>query len=286
MFVSERALNTEKEHVEGFSPEVAWVTRSGQSQLAEPIAIRPTSETIMYPAFARWIKSHRDLPLKLNQWTNIVRWEFKHPTPFIRTREFLWQEGHTAHATEQEASEEVYRILEFYERVYHEVLAVPVIRGIKSEGEKFPGGYFTTTIETIIPDNGRAIQCATSHHLGQNFSKMFNIEFLDQKAEKTLAWQTSWGLTTRSLGVMVLYHGDDKGLVLPPRVARYQVVIVPILKTGVPTEQILARANELGKALNAANVRTFVDDSLNYRPGWKYNHWELKGVPVRIELGK
>lgn len=188
MFVSQDALNKEKDHIEGFSPEVAWVTKSGSSDLQKPIAIRPTSETIMYPAFAKWINSHRDLPLKINQWTNIVRWEFKHPTPFIRTREFLWQEGHTVHSTEQEATEQVYLILDFYRRVYEELLAVPVIKGIKSEGEKFPGGYFTTTVETIIPENGRGIQGATSHQLGQNFSKMFEIEFEDQKKEKVKAW--------------------------------------------------------------------------------------------------
>lgn len=180
MFVSKKALETEKDHVEGFAAEVAWVTKSGKSDLAEPIAIRPTSETIMYPAYANWIKSHRDLPLKLNQWTNVVRWEFKHPTPFIRTREFLWQEGHTAHATLEEAEEETFANLEFYRRVYEELLAVPVFKGIKTESEKFAGGFRTTTVETWIPENGRAIQAATSHNLGQNFAKMFNIEFENQ----------------------------------------------------------------------------------------------------------
>lgn len=177
MFVSKRSLELEKEHVEGFAPEVAWVTKSGKSDLAEPIAIRPTSETIMYPAYANWIQSHRDLPLKLNQWTNIVRWEFKHPTPFIRTREFLWQEGHTAHATLEEAEQEMYDNLDFYSQVYEKLLAVPVCKGIKTESEKFPGGHQTSTVETWIPENGRAIQAATSHNLGQNFAKMFKIEF-------------------------------------------------------------------------------------------------------------
>lgn len=248
MFVSKRALETEKDHVEGFAAEVAWVTRSGKSELAEPIAIRPTSETIMYPAYSNWIKSHRDLPLRLNQWTNVVRWEFKHPTPFIRTREFLWQEGHTAHATFEEAEEETFANLDFYRRVYEELLAVPVYKGIKTESEKFAGGFRTTTIETWIPENGRAIQAATSHNLGQNFAKMFNIEFENEKKEKKHAWQTSWGLTTRSIGVMIMHHADNKGLVLPPRVAKVQVVIVPIIIKG--KEQLVNdAANEIFKTL-------------------------------------
>ncbi|EGR33982.1 prolyl-tRNA synthetase family protein, putative [Ichthyophthirius multifiliis] len=285
MFVTEKALNKEKEHVEGFSPEVAWVTRSGSTDLPEPIAVRPTSETIMYPAYSKWIKSHRDLPLKLNQWTNVVRWEFKDPTPFIRTREFLWQEGHTAHATKEEADEQTYTILDFYRRVYEEVLAVPVIKGVKSEGEKFPGALYTTTIETCIPTNGRAVQAATSHQLGQNFSKMFNISFLNSKKENTFVWQTSWGLTTRSIGVMVLYHGDNQGLVLPPAVASVQVVIIPIIKTGIDSEQLLQNAHQLKNKLKAAGIRVFVDDRDHQTSGWKYNHWEMKGVPLRFELG-
>ena len=217
MFVSEARLNAEKDHVEGFAPEVAWVTKSGDGELNEPIAIRPTSETIMYPAFANWIHSHRDLPLKLNQWNNVVRWEFKHPTPFLRTREFLWQEGHTAHATLAEADKEVMQILGFYAAVYEELLAVPVIPGKKTEKEKFAGGHYTTTVEAYIPGTGRAIQGATSHNLGQNFGKMFKIEFEDQNGQKAIPWQNSWGLTTRTIGVMVMVHSDDKGLVLPPR---------------------------------------------------------------------
>jgi prolyl-tRNA synthetase len=182
----------------------------------------------MYPAYANWIKSHRDLPLKLNQWTNVVRWEFKHPTPFIRTREFLWQEGHTAHATKEEAEQEMFTNLEYYRRIFEELLAVPVVKGIKTNSEKFAGGDKTSTIETWIPENGRAIQSATSHLLGQNFAKMFKIEFEDEKKEKQYVWQTSWGVTTRSIGIMVMHHGDNKGLVLPPRVANYQVVIVTV----------------------------------------------------------
>lgn len=284
MFVSRRALSTEEDHIEGFEPEVAWVTRYGTSELAEPIAIRPTSETIMYPSYAKWIQSHRDLPLKLNQWTNVVRWEFKNPTPFIRTREFLWQEGHTAYATKKEAEEETLIYLDFYRRVYEELLAVPVCKGVKTESEKFAGGDFTTTVETWIAENGRAIQAATSHHLGQNFAKMFDIQFLNEHKEKQFVWQTSWGLTTRSIGIMVMYHGDDKGLVLPPRVAKTQVVIVPIYKKG-DEEVILAKAKQLSEQLAKDGIRVHLDDRDNYTPGWKYNHWELKGVPLRLELG-
>lgn len=286
MFVTEKALNKEKEHVEGFSPEVAWVTRSGSTDLPEPIAVRPTSETIMYPAYSKWIKSHRDLPLKLNQWTNVVRWEFKDPTPFIRTREFLWQEGHTAHATDKEATEFTFLIQDQYRRVYEELLAVPVIKGIKSENEKFPGAYFSSTIETCIPSNGRAVQAATSHHLGQNFSKMFDISFLDGDKKKQFAYQTSWGLTTRTIGVMVLYHGDDKGLVLPPTIASTQVVIVPIIKTGADNQKVFDKANEIKDELKKAGIKVAIDFRDNYTSGWKFNHWEVKGVPLRYEIGQ
>ncbi|KRX03296.1 YbaK/aminoacyl-tRNA synthetase-associated domain [Pseudocohnilembus persalinus] len=286
IFVTQKALETEKDHVEGFSPEVAWVTKSGQSDLQEPIAIRPTSETIMYPAYSKWIRGHRDLPLKLNQWTNVVRWEFKHPTPFIRTREFLWQEGHTAHATKEEADEQTYTALEFYRATYEELLAVPVIKGIKTEMEKFPGGDYTTTVETIIPENGRSVQCATSHQLGQNFANMFNIQFEDEQNKKQKVWQTSWGFTTRSIGVMILTHGDDIGLVLPPRVANIQVVIVPILiKDEELFKKQVEKAKEIAKLLKNAGIRVKVDDRDNYNPGWKFNHWEVKGVPLRLELG-
>ena len=263
---------------------MAWVTKSGKSDLAEPIAIRPTSETIMYPAYANWIKSHRDLPLKLNQWTNVVRWEFKHPTPFIRTREFLWQEGHTAHATLEEADKEMFDNLDFYSQVYENLLAVPVCKGIKTESEKFPGGMRTSTVETWIPENGRAIQSATSHNLGQNFAKMFNIEFENEKKEKKHVWQTSWGLTTRSIGIMTMIHGDDKGLVLPPRVASVQVIIVPIPYKG-KEEEVNAAASQICIDLKKTDIRAQLDLRDNYNPGWKFNHWELKGVPIRLEIG-
>ena len=285
LFVSQKALFKEKEHVEGFSPEVAWVTKSGKSEIDPPIAIRPTSETIMYPAFAKWIRSHRDLPLLANQWTNIVRWEFKNPTPFIRTREFLWQEGHTVHATYEEAEKMVYKILDYYKMVYEDLCACPVIQGIKTENEKFPGGLFTTSIEALLP-NGKGVQCATSHHLGQNFSKMFEIVFLDKEKKKQLAWQTSWGVTTRTIGVLVMMHGDNKGLVLPPKVAPTQVVIVPIKTSKDSAEEIFGKGNEIYEQLKNAGIRVIYDDSDMHTPGWKYAQWELKGVPIRIEYGK
>ncbi|PPQ95858.1 hypothetical protein CVT26_015597, partial [Gymnopilus dilepis] len=246
MFVSASVLEREKDHIEGFSPEVAWVTKAGNSDLEEPIAIRPTSETAMYPYYAKWIRSHRDLPLKLNQWNSVVRWEFKNPQPFLRTREFLWQEGHTAHLTKAEADTEVRQILDLYRRVYTDLLAVPVIPGVKSEKEKFAGGLYTTTIEGFIPTSGRGIQAATSHCLGQNFSRpeMFNIFVEDPNdGSKSYVWQNSWGLSTRAIGVMVMVHGDNQGLVLPPRVASVQVVVVPCGITARTTEEKRAEIN-------------------------------------------
>ena len=290
IFVSKAALEREKDHIADFAPEVAWVTKSGQTDLAEPIAIRPTSETVMYPAYARWIQSHRDLPLKLNQWNNVVRWEFKHPQPFLRTREFLWQEGHTAFANYKEAEEEVYQILDLYADVYRKLLAVPVIKGRKTEKEKFAGADWTTTIEAFIAASGRGIQAATSHHLGQNFSKMFGIEFEDPETNnKKHVYQNSWGITTRTIGILTMVHGDNTGLVLPPKVAFYQVVIVPCGITASLSKEDEAKLHdkckEYEKLLNAADIRVHYDGRDNYSPGWKFNHWELKGVPVRIELG-
>uniref|UniRef100_UPI0037E9A7BF bifunctional glutamate/proline--tRNA ligase isoform X2 n=1 Tax=Semicossyphus pulcher TaxID=241346 RepID=UPI0037E9A7BF len=291
MFVSQAALEKEKSHIEDFAPEVAWVTRSGKTELAEPIAVRPTSETVMYPAYAKWVQSHRDLPIKLNQWCNVVRWEFKHPQPFLRTREFLWQEGHTAFATKEEAAEEVLQILDLYARVYEELMAIPVVKGRKTEKEKFAGGDYTTTVEAFISASGRAIQGATSHHLGQNFSKMFEIMFEDPKrpGEKQLAFQNSWGLTTRTIGVLTMVHGDNMGLVLPPRVACLQVVIIPCGITATLPEQekeaLLAQCSKYQSQLMAADVRVKTDLRDNYSPGWKFNHWELKGVPIRLEVG-
>ncbi|KIK63847.1 hypothetical protein GYMLUDRAFT_40931 [Collybiopsis luxurians FD-317 M1] len=295
LFVSSKVLEREKDHIEGFSPEVAWVTKAGNSDLEEPIAIRPTSETVMYPYYAKWIKSHRDLPLKLNQWNSVVRWEFKNPQPFLRTREFLWQEGHTAHLTKEEADIEVRQILDLYRRVYEELLAVPVIPGIKSEKEKFAGGLYTTTVEGFIPTTGRGIQGGTSHSLGQNFSRpeMFNIVVEDPtdptNQRKTYVWQNSWGLSTRTIGVMVMVHGDNQGLVLPPRVACIQVVIVPCgitVNTSTETRtKIETACDELAKTLKKAGIKAKADLRDDKTPGYKFNDWEQKGVPLRLEIG-
>ena len=254
LFVSQDRLEKEKDHVEGFAPEVAWVTKSGDGELAKPIAVRPTSETIMYPAFSDWIRSHRDLPLKVNQWSNVVRWEFKDPTPFLRSREFLWQEGHTAHATYEESNVMVMQALELYRRAYEEVLAVPVVPGYKTEKEKFAGGHQTTTVEAYIAGSGRAIQGATSHNLGQNFGKMFDINFQDKNGETQIAWQTSWGFTTRSIGVMVMVHGDDTGLVLPPRIAPLQAIIVPIISKKMTYEVVKPYCEAILADLKAQGV--------------------------------
>ncbi|CAE7689677.1 proRS [Symbiodinium pilosum] len=283
-FVSQEALRTEEEHLEDFAPEVAWVTKSGTSDLTKPIAIRPTSETIMYPAFAKWIRSYRDLPLQLNQWTNVVRWEFKQPTPFLRTREFLWQEGHTAHATEEEASDVVRTALELYAQAYTDLLALPVIKGVKSSEERFAGSVYTETLEGFIPATGRGIQAATSHYLGQNFARMFGIRFEDVSGHKHFVHQTCWGFTTRCIGIMIMVHGDDKGLVLPPFVAPTQVILIPIpaRKDGAGVE---ARCAELATALKDRGIRCEVDARQTYSPGWKFNWWEMKGVPIRLEVG-
>uniref|UniRef100_A0A673JZ80 proline--tRNA ligase n=1 Tax=Sinocyclocheilus rhinocerous TaxID=307959 RepID=A0A673JZ80_9TELE len=291
MFVSQAALEKEKTHIADFAPEVAWVTRSGKTELAEPVAVRPTSETVMYPAYAKWVQSHRDLPIKLNQWCNVVRWEFKHPQPFLRTREFLWQEGHTAFATKEEAVEEVLQILDLYARVYEELMAIPVVKGRKTEKEKFAGGDYTTTVEAYISASGRAIQGATSHHLGQNFSKMFEIVLEDPErpGEKQLAYQNSWGITTRTIGVLTMVHGDNMGLVLPPRVACLQVIIIPCGITATlpeaEKELLLAQCSKYLSKLEKADIRVKADLRDNYSPGWKFNHWELKGVPIRLEVG-
>uniref|UniRef100_A0A7S0V630 proline--tRNA ligase n=1 Tax=Polytomella parva TaxID=51329 RepID=A0A7S0V630_9CHLO len=288
LFITEDVLNTEKDHVEGFAPEVAWVTKAGNTPMEKPIAIRPTSETVMYPYYSQWIRSHRDLPLRLNQWTNVVRWEFKYPTPFIRSREFLWQEGHTAFATQAEAEAEVLEILELYRQVYEDLLAVPVVKGRKSRKEQFAGALYTTTVEAFIPETGKAIQGATSHCLGQNFSKMFNIEYESEDKSKQLVWQNSWGITTRSIGVMLMTHSDDKGLVLPPKVAETQAVIIPIPRNNTPKEvqeKMLAKITEIKSQLEKAGVRTITDTRENYTPGWKFNHHELHGVCLRIEVG-
>uniref|UniRef100_G3PPP0 Bifunctional glutamate/proline--tRNA ligase n=1 Tax=Gasterosteus aculeatus aculeatus TaxID=481459 RepID=G3PPP0_GASAC len=294
MFVSQAALEKEKSHIEDFAPEVAWVTRSGKTELAEPIAVRPTSETVMYPAFAKWVQSHRDLPIKVNQWCNVVRWEFKHPQPFLRTREFLWQEGHTAFATKEEAEEEVLQILDLYARVYEELMAIPVVKGRKTEKEKFAGGDYTTTVEAYISASGRAIQGATSHHLGQNFAKMFEITFEDPKkpGEKQLAFQNSWGLTTRTIGVLTMVHGDNMGLVLPPRVACQQVVVIPCgLTVSLPEQEkeaVLAQCSKYVNRLQEAGVRVKPDLRDNYSPGWNHHRRDLgpKDMQQQAEVEK
>lgn len=285
LFIPESLLTKESEHVEGFAPEVAWVTHAGDSKLKERLAVRPTSETIMYDTYKKWIRSHRDLPLKINQWNNVVRWEFKHAVPFLRTREFLWQEGHTCFATKEEAMKETHDILELYAQVFEELMAIPVLRGQKSEKEKFAGADVTLSVETIFP-NGKAIQGATSHHLGQNFSVPFDISFINKNEQKDNVWQNSWGLSTRSLGIMLAVHGDDQGLVLPPRIASEQIVILPIFTMDEKeNKKVLVEANKIKDSLIKKGIRAFVDDRDNVRPGWKFNEWELKGVPLRIEIG-
>eukprot|EP00731_Ephydatia_muelleri_P008606 Em0004g944a len=291
MFISKSALEKEKTHITDFAPEVAWVTKSGDTDLAEPVAIRPTSETVMYPSFSRWVQSHRDLPIKINQWCNVVRWEFQHPRPFLRSREFLWQEGHTAYEKKAEAEKEVLVILDLYRRVYEDLLAIPVILGKKTEKEKFAGAEYTTTIEAFIPASGRGIQGATSHHLGQNFSRMFNIQFnmSGKEGGQDFAYQNSWGLTTRAIGVMTMVHGDDAGLVLPPPVASVQVVVIPCgIKASMSEEEkaaVLRSCETFVSQMSAAGIRCHGDMRDNYTAGWKFNCWELKGVPLRVEIG-
>lgn len=291
IFVSKSCLEREKDHIEGFAPEVAWVTKAGNSDLEAPVAIRPTSETVMYPYYAKWIRSHRDLPVRLNMWNNVIRWEFSHPTPFIRTREFLWQEGHCAWASFEDCEKEVLKILDYYADIYEYLLAVPVVKGKKTEKEKFAGGHYTTTVESYIKAVGRGCQSATSHHLGQNFGKMFNINFQDpENNDKTLIpWQNSWGFSTRSIGVMAMIHGDDKGLVMPPRVSSVQVVIIPVGITSKTTEEarkaLIQGCRDLEETLCEGGLRAKTDLRDNYSPGWRFNYWELKGVPIRVEIG-
>ena len=285
IFVQKKNLEKEQSHIEGFSAEVAWVTHGGKSKLAEPLALRPTSETILNPHVAKKVQGWRDLPIKLNQWSNVVRWEFKHPTPFIRTREFLWQEGHTTHSTSDEAEKMVFDILDAYEKVYNEILCIPVTKGKKSEKEKFAGADYTTCIESFVVENGRSIQAATSHYLGQNFSKMFNIEFENKSNKKEFAFQSSWGVSTRSIGAYVMTHGDDKGIVMTPACAEYQIVIVPIYMKDVNKNEMNAKAHELADLMIDADLRVWVDDRDNYTPGFRYNYSEIRGTPLRLELG-
>lgn len=282
LFISKHNLETESSHLEGFSPETAWVCKGGSSDLEEPIAVRPTSECAMYPTFAKLIQSYNDLPLKYNQWCNVVRWEMKHCTPFVRSREFYWKETHSCHSTKEAAMQEVYESIKLYANVYKDLLAVPTIKGRKTESEKFAGAECTYTIESYIPITGKGIQAATSHCLGQNFSKMFNIKFQDVDEQNKYVWQNSWGFTTRSIGIMLMTHGDDKGAILPPKVASVQIVIIPIIKKGME-EKIINKCKEIYEQLKD-HFRVKLDLG-NHKPGWKYNYWELRGVPLRIEIG-
>jgi len=284
IFIPESFLKREAEHFAGFSPEVAWVTIGGDTALEEKLAVRPTSETIMYATYAKWIRSWRDLPIKLNQWNSVVRWETEATKLFLRTREFLWQEGHTAHATSQEADEEVMQILNAYKDVIENYLAIPVLAGKKTENQKFAGALYTTTLEAVMPD-GKALQMGTSHQLGQHFSQVFGIKFLDKNEKEQHVWQTSWGFSTRMIGAMVMLHGDDKGLVLPPKIAPVQVVIVPIPYKEANAESILAKSRELCEKLQSNSFSAVVDDRTEYTPGWKFNDWEIRGVPIRLEIG-
>ena len=281
LLIPKSCLSKEQEHVKGFSPEVAWVTKSGDTELAEPLALRPTSETIIYPAYSKWIRSWRNLPLRLNQWANIVRWEFQNPIPFIRSREFLWQEGHSAFSSRKEADEEAKRIQDIYAETYKELYAIPVIKGIKSEKEKFAGADYTLTVETFLP-SGKSAQGATSHCLGQNFSKAFDIKFKDKEGKDQYAWQNSWGITTRSIGIAIMMHSDNKGLVVSPRVADVQVIIVPIYNDEKEMKEVLKEAEKIKKELTGLRVEI---DTREQKPGFKFNDWEMKGVPLRIEIG-
>ncbi len=282
LFIPESLLRKEKEHVEGFAPQVAWVTRGGDEDLEEKLIVRPTSEVIIGTMYARWIKSWRDLPVLINQWANVVRWE-KVTRPFLRTTEFLWQEGHTAHETGEEAEAETLQILGIYKSFAENELAMPVLDGLKSESEKFAGAERTYSIEALMGD-GRALQAGTSHNLGQNFAKAFEIQF--QGRDKTVqhAWTTSWGVSTRLIGGVVMTHGDDSGLILPPNIAPHQVVIVPIPR-GNWKETVLPKAEAIRDELVARGVRVKLDASEENSPGWKFAEWELRGVPLRLEIG-
>jgi prolyl-tRNA synthetase len=283
MFIPESFLEREKDVVEGFDPEVAWVTHGGYDELEERLAVRPTSESIIAPFMAQWVRSHRDLPLRLNQWCSVVRWEATETKPFFRTKEFLWQEGHTAHRDQEGAFEETMTRLEQYARLYEEVMALPALKGRKPPHDKFPGAHTTTTIEALMPD-GKSVQAATSHYLGTSFGEAFDITYVDEDEAERTAHTTSWGLSWRAMGALIMTHSDDQGLVLPPTVAPTQVVIVPIWQEENKSE-VVGYASDLADALDEAGVRVNLDDRENRNPGFKYNEWELKGIPLRIEVG-
>jgi prolyl-tRNA synthetase len=282
LFIPQSLLMKETEHVEGFAPQVAWVTKGGTEELEEPLVVRPTSETIIGTMYAKWVQSWRDLPILINQWANVVRWE-KVTRLFLRTTEFLWQEGHTAHETAEEAEEETRRMLAVYKDFSETELAMPVLDGQKTDSEKFAGAQRTYSIEALMGD-GRALQAGTSHNLGQNFAKVYEIKFQGRDKSVQYIWGTSWGVTTRLIGAVVMTHGDDGGLILPPRIAPYQVVIIPIPR-GNWKETVLPRAQAIRDELVARGVRVMLDDRDTQTPGWKYNEWELRGVPLRLEIG-
>jgi prolyl-tRNA synthetase len=283
VLIPESLLTREKDHFDGFMPEVFWVTRSGDCDLGEKLAVRPTSETLAYSMFSKWISSYRDLPLKLNFWNSALRAEIKSTKPLIRNSEFLWQEGHTAHTDESDADKEVRMILDVYKCLIEEYLAIPTISGLKTDKEKFVGAKYTTCIESLMGD-GKVLQMATSHNLGQNFSKPFEIKFLDKDTNEQFVWQTSWGISWRIIGALIMVHGDDKGLILPPKISPTQVIIVPIYKDQ-SKEVVKQKAYELEKKLKDFNIRAFTDDRDEYTSGWKFNDWEMKGVPLRANIG-
>lgn len=278
-----KLFEAEEEHVEGFAPEVAVVTHGGGQELEEPLAIRPTSEALIWDAYSRWIQSYRDLPLLYNQWCNVLRWEMR-TRLFLRTSEFWWQEGHTAHATREEAWAETLQMLEIYRQVIEDVCAIPVYLGRKSASERFAGAVETTTLEGMMRDT-KALQSATSHFLGQNFAKAYDVQFLNADGEQEYAWGTSWGLSTRSVGAVVMAHGDDKGLRLPHHVSPVQVVIVPIYRSDDERAAVLERADQIRNTLTGNNLRVRIDDRDQHRPGYKFAEWEMKGVPLRLEIG-
>ena len=283
VLIPESLLTKEKDHFDGFLPEVFWVTKSGDCDLAEKLAVRPTSETLAYSMFSKWISSYRDLPLKLNFWNSALRAEIKSTKPLIRNSEFLWQEGHTAHTNENEANKEVRMILDIYKMLVEEYLAIPTVSGFKTDKEKFVGAKYTTCLESAMAD-GKALQMATSHHLGQNFSKPFEIKFLDKDTAEQYVWQTSWGISWRVIGAIIMVHGDDKGLILPPKISPTQVIIVPIYKDESKTV-VKQKAYELEKKLKDSQIRVQTDDRDEFTSGWKFNDWEMKGVPLRVNIG-
>ena len=282
LLIPESFMQKEAEHVEGFAPECAVVTHGGGSKLEEPLYIRPTSETIIWSMYAKWIDSHRDLPILINQWANVVRWEMR-TRLFLRTTEFLWQEGHTAHASAEEAEEETQKMLDVYATFAEEYAAVPVLRGKKSEREKFAGAVYTLCVEALMRDK-RALQWGTSHYLGQSFAKAFDVTFQTEEGNREHVWATSWGVSTRMIGGLIMVHGDDKGVKLPPKLAPYQAVIVPIYYSDEEKEEVLGKVAEITADLSP-DIRVKVDDRDHYRPGWKFNEWERKGVPLRLEFG-